>query len=112
MAREYGARAVAVEALAKLLDQAMAQHQVNPGEPFLAANAYFDTRNPKDAIGNWVVGSALESLELNGYFSSFYSGPSARQRLEMIRNLGFGSPEMARRLSLVERRFFAAGKRG
>jgi len=46
-------------------------------------------------------------LEHRERFSSFYGGPNARQRLEDIRELGLGSPEMTRRLNLVDRRFFS-----
>jgi hypothetical protein len=47
----------------------------------------------------------LEQLERRERFSSFYAGPSARERLEDIRALGHGSPEMERRLDLVRKRF-------
>jgi hypothetical protein len=82
--------------------------QVNPGEPFLASSERFDGIDPKDAIGNWVVCSTLEELERNASFSSFYTGQASKQRLEIIRNLGFGSQEMARRLALVQQRFVGA----
>lgn len=106
VAREFGARAVAVLALDDLIQRAVKFQQVNPSEPFLASCERFDSLDPKDAIGNWVVCSTLEELERNASFSSFYTGQAAKQRLEYIRNLGFGSPEMARRLTLVEQRFF------
>jgi len=108
VAREFGARSVAVTALGKLFQLAMTYHQVNPFEPFLAASERFDNLDPEEVMGNWVVCSILEELERNASFSSFYSGSSSRQRLELIRDLGFGSPEMARRLSLVEQRFIGA----
>jgi protein O-GlcNAc transferase len=106
VAREFGAREVAVTALANLFQIAVKYQKVNPNEPFLAVSEHFGSLDPKEAIGNWVVCSVLEELERSASFSSFYSDPSARQRLETIRNLGFGSPEMARRLALVEQRFF------
>jgi FkbM family methyltransferase len=105
VAREFGARMVAVRALDNAFQLAVKHQQVNPGEPFLASSERFDSLDPRDAIGNWVIGSILEELERNASFSSFYTGQAARQRLEMIRTLGFGSPEMARRLALVEQRF-------
>jgi protein O-GlcNAc transferase len=105
VAREFGAREVAVKALNNLLHLAAKHQQVNPSEPFLASSERFDGLDPKEAIGNWVVCSTLEEMERNASFSSFQTGQAARQRLEIIRNLGFGSPEMARRLALVEQRF-------
>jgi hypothetical protein len=60
---------------------------------------------PGDGIGNWVLAAVLEEMERLGSFSSFYTGVSAQQRLEMIRDLGFGSSEMARRLRLLQNRF-------
>jgi len=105
VAREYGARKIGVMALEVLVDQVIKIGQVNPVEPFLAASQYFESVDPKQSIGNWVVGSALEEIERNGAFSSFYTGPSALQRLHAIKTLEIGSPEMARRLELVQQRF-------
>jgi hypothetical protein len=51
------------------------------------------------------VAAVLEESEQLGSFSSFYTGASARQRLENIRALGFGSAEMERRLNLLQKRF-------
>jgi hypothetical protein len=106
VAREFGARTVAVSALDNLFKLTVKYQQVNPSEPFLASSERFDRLDPKEDIGDWVVCSVLEELERNASFSSFYTGQSARQRLQIIRNLGFGSPEMDRRLALVEQRFF------
>ena len=106
VALEFGARVVAVRALDNVFQLAVKDKRVNPSEPFLAGSERFDSVDPKEAIGNWVVCSTLEELERNVSFSSFYTGQAARQRLEFIRNLGFGSPEMARRLTLVQQRFF------
>ncbi len=52
-------------------------------------------------MGDWVQGAVLEQLERRERFSSFYVGPRALGRLEFIHALGFGSPEMERRLELV-----------
>jgi len=106
VAREYGTRMSAVKALNELVNQAMMHRRLDVAEPFLPAHEYYDSVDPGESIGNWAICSALEGLERNGSFSSFYTGGSARQRLEIIRDLGFGSPEMARRLKLVEQRFY------
>ena len=105
VARDYGARSVAVKALSQLCNTIFQQRQADASEPFLTPGERFDSVPPRNAIANWVVAAALEELERNGAFSSFYTGRSALQRLEMIRDLGFGSAEMHRRLNLVQLRF-------
>lgn len=105
VALDYGARSLAVNALSQLSHSIFQRKTVDPDEPFLAPGVRFDSIPPGDALGNWVMSAVLEELERKGSFSSFYTGPSARQRLETIRDLGFGSPEMQWRLSLLQRRF-------
>jgi FkbM family methyltransferase len=105
VAREYGARLVAVKALNQLCKIIFQQRQINPSEPFLAPGERFDSVSPRNSLANWIAAAALEELERNGALSSFYSGASTRQQLEIIRDLGFGSDEMNRRLNLIELRF-------
>lgn len=101
VARDYGARAVAVKSLALLLDMIVQHKQFDVREPFLAPTPRFDSIDPNGALGNWILSSVLEGLESLSAFSSFYTGMAAKQRLEMIRDLGFASTEMQRRLNLV-----------
>ena len=103
--RDYGARSLAVGSLNRLCESIFEHGRVDFSEPFLAPGARFDSLPPGEAIGNWMLASALDELERLGSFSSYYAGISARQRLEMIQALGFGSPEMARRLRLLQERF-------
>jgi FkbM family methyltransferase len=105
IARDYGARLVAVNALHQLSDTILNNDAVDPIEPFLAPGELFDTVSPAQAIGNWVLAAVLEEFERLGSYSSFYTGISARERLEAIRALGFGSAEMERRLNLLQKRF-------
>lgn len=100
-ADDYGERAVAVDALKRLAESIRQTRQVDPNEPFLAPLERFDSIVPGEALTNWIVGSVLEQLERRERFSSFYAGPIALDRLEAIHALGFGSPEMERRLELV-----------
>jgi hypothetical protein len=85
----------------------ISQHQrVDPSEPFLVPGARFEKVPPRDGvIGNWIFAAVLEELELLESYSSFYSGTSALQRLELIDKLGYGNEAMARRLCLVRERF-------
>jgi protein O-GlcNAc transferase len=101
VANDFGERAVAVNALTRLADSIRQTGIVDPSEPFLAPLERFDFIAPGEALGNWVHGAVLEQLERRERFSSFYAGPSALGRLEAIQALGFGSPEMKRRLELV-----------
>jgi FkbM family methyltransferase len=105
VARDYGARELAAGTLAQLCRFLVERGPADPGEPFLAPVERFDTVPPGDGFGNWILAGALEALELAGSYSSFYTGTGARQRLEVIRDLGYGSAEMRRRLRLVQRRF-------
>ena len=105
VARDYGARSLAVDALKRLSDVISQNRRVDVSEPFLPPGERFDSLAPGEALGNWVLASVLEEYERLGSFSSIYTGISARQRLETIRALGFGSAEMERRLGLLYRRF-------
>jgi FkbM family methyltransferase len=111
VAHEFGARQMAVLALENLYKSIVEKQRVDTHEPFLATDERFDTLDPKGEFGNWLVCSVLEALERLSTFSSLYTGDArlTRQRLESIRNLGFGSAEMARRLALIEQRFGGAG---
>ena len=105
VARDYGERSLAVDALDQLSDAISQSNRVDLNEPFLAPGKRFDTLVPGDAPGNWVLAGVLEELERLAAYSSFYTGVSARPRLEAIRALGFASAEMERRLSLLQKRF-------
>jgi len=104
VAREFGARTVAVSALNALIKYLHTTRQVDLGEPFLAASKYFETLDPRGSIIEWFIGSVLEEFERASAYSSFYTGTSAIPRLENIQRTGFGSPEMARRLELVKKK--------
>jgi FkbM family methyltransferase len=102
--RAFGARKIALQALDALMKDVQARRQVDLSEPFLAVSSYFETVDPKNSIADWFIGSALEELERNDAFSSFYRGTTSTKRLENIQRMGFGSPEMARRLELVKKK--------
>ena len=108
VAREYGARMTAVIALSQLYSLFQQHRNMDLSEPFLAPRKRFETVQPGDAVQNWIFAAVLEELERSDSFSSFYTGAAARQRLETIHGLGFGSPEMLRRLSLLNQRFGTA----
>jgi FkbM family methyltransferase len=102
-AHDFGERAAGVSALTLLLAN-IHQSGVDPSEPFLAPLERFDSIAPEPSAAHWLVAAVLEQLEHRERFSSFYAGPNARERLEDIRAMGLGSPEMTRRLNLVHLR--------
>jgi len=105
VAREFGHRATAVAALQQLLDGIVKTNRLDLGEPFLAPGERFDHLPTGSSTGDWVLAAILEAFECLGSYSSYYTGTAALRRLEKIRDLGFGSAEMTRRLSLVQTRF-------
>jgi len=98
-ARELGIRTLAIEALMRLSKVILQEQSVDPSEPFLAPNERFDRILPGNELGNWILGGVLEELELCNAWSSYYR--ANLDRLRMIRDLGFASEEMLRRLDLV-----------
>jgi protein O-GlcNAc transferase len=104
VAHDFGQRAVAVNALTQLVESIRLTGVVDPNEPFLAPLERFDSIAPREALSDWILGAALEQIEKRGWFSSFYAGPSSLERLEAIHALGYGGPEMQRRLGLVRLR--------
>ena len=105
VALDYGARSAAVAALKSLSEEFIRNKRVDLSEPFLAPSERFDSVSSGAALGDWIASAVLEALERAGHYSSFYTGQATRQRLELIRQLGFGSAEMQRRSSLIQQRF-------
>lgn len=105
VASDYGARSIAVEALRQLLGKLVRDKCVDMGEPFVSPGKRFDSVAPRNNIQDWIFASALEEFERLHAFSSFYTGDSARRRLELIVSLGYESAEMRRRLDLIKARF-------
>lgn len=105
VARAYGARGVAANALVTLANQILQQRTADPAEPFLMPSLRFDKLAPGSQIGNWILAGVLEALEETSAFSSFYTGLSSKQRLDFINGLGFANTEMRRRLELLKQRY-------
>jgi FkbM family methyltransferase len=105
VAREYGARAVAVGALSQLQKLAGGSEPLDSGEPFLAPGKRFDRIEPRTGVKDWFLAAAIEEFEKLSSYSSFFSGEAARERLEFMVSLGYESAEMRRRLELIRARF-------
>lgn len=113
VARDLGARSLAVQALGVIADTIFREQRVDLSGPFLAPLSRFDAIPPGPAAGTWFLAAVLEGIELLGAFSSFYTGLEAGQRLETIRSLGFADAAMERRLRLLRERFAPSiGRRG
>jgi FkbM family methyltransferase len=110
VAHDYGERATSVGALKQLLTL-IHQAGIDPREPFLAPIERFESISIENEMVRWLVAGVLEQLELREWFSTFYAGPSARERLEDIHRFALGSPEMKRRLDLVRRRINEANQK-
>ena len=108
IARDYGARSIAIDALGKLFEKLSKDAWVDPDEPFLAPGKRFDAIAPRAGIRDWILAAVLEELERLTGFTSFYTGENSRARLERIAALGYESEEMRRRLRLVRTRFAKA----
>lgn len=104
VALDYGARTIAVAALTRLSDSLLQYNNFDLNEPFLVPSGRFDALPPGKFITNWILAAVLEALECSSSFSSFYNDNSSIKRLEIIRDLGFGSAEMVRRLNLLQQR--------
>lgn len=105
IAREAGARAIAMHALGAFLRQLSSGSPIEVSEPFLPPLARFEMLAADASPDNWVVASALEALELAGAYSSFYTGAAALARLDAIVQTGLAGDEIVRRLALVRERF-------
>jgi protein O-GlcNAc transferase len=105
VARDYGSRTVAMNAIKQLLDSISLKRPIDASEPFLAPSKRFDAISPGARIDDWMLAASAEEFERLQSFSSFYMGDSSRPRLELIASLSFGSEEMGRRLQLLNARF-------
>lgn len=105
VAWELGERNVALRALGHLIPALEASIKPEATEPFLPPSARFDDIHHEGRLGEWLNAAALESDELLGHYSSFFTGSNARPRLERLQSLGFAGPAMQQRLALLDRRF-------
>ena len=105
VAREYGARTVAVAALGQLYQKLANNEPLDPREPFLAPGKRFDTIEPRTDVKNWFLAAVIEEFEKLSSYSSFFTGEADRERLELMVSLGYESAEMRRRLELIRARF-------
>lgn len=106
IAADFGARQLATVCLQHLIEAfSDDQPAPEPAHPFLVAHPRFAAIPPGERPLTWLAAAIIERQEELIAFSSFFSGASSKNRLRLIRELGYASPEMQRRLMLVEARF-------
>lgn len=74
-------------------------------EPLLTLSARHESIDPGDRMTDWIKSMILEERERLRAFSSFFTGSESLPLLEEIRESGFLSPDMARRLDLMRQRY-------
>lgn len=104
IASEFGERGIALNALTQALSFVL-KGEASLDEPFLATSVRFESLDPQNRITNWLVASLSEQMEKLQFYSSYYSRQNNFQRLLAIRNTGFQSEEMDRRIQLIKSRF-------
>ena len=109
VARAFGARAEAADALGRQWDIIMKDNQVHVEEPFLVPSERFDTLPPGDAFAKWISTAILEEYERIRAYSTYYTGDSSLHRLEAVRDSGFSCEEMKQRLKMLQMRLTQAG---
>ncbi len=105
VAREYGARSLAVSSLHELATTILRESSLDLQEPFLVPCERFEALAPAGALAGWTLAAVLEELERLAAFSTYYTGPTNLPRLQHLMGLGFDGPEMRRRRELIGRRF-------
>ena len=105
MALDLGYRETAVNILNHLLGPSMASERLTVDEPFLPLSIQMASDDPGDEPIQWVYYSALEARERYRSFSSYFTGKGSLLNLEAMRAYPYFSPEMDRRIHLIQERF-------
>jgi len=110
IAHAFGHRSQAIEALQSAALIFNETRSVEVSEPVLPALSLYDKVNPGDNAAEWLLSSLLEGYEKLRHWSSYFSGDSGMQNLMAIKELGFASDEVHRRISLREECYMAQQK--
>ena len=98
---DLGCRAFAVQLLRKLISAFNNKQPVQLTEPFLPLSFAMESAQPGENIGNWLFSAILETFEKSRSYSSYYTGRQSLELLELIKQLGYPTPEMERRRQLL-----------
>lgn len=102
---ELGFRYMALQILNLLIETFKSEQRPNLSEPFLPVSPMFDCQDPGDDIERWCLTSVLEQREVTQAFSSYFTGRSSLDNLEMLNTFGSQAPQMSRRLQLIKMRY-------
>jgi FkbM family methyltransferase len=103
IAGELGQRTACREALGRIVAGARRSGAFDLSEPFLVANLRFEPLDPNRSDA-WFLAAAIEQFERVRHYSSYYTGDSALALIDRLGELGYGSPEMDARRSVVAAR--------
>jgi predicted O-linked N-acetylglucosamine transferase (SPINDLY family) len=109
MALDLGYRETAVKILNHLLGPFTASDRFAVDEPFLPLFMHMASDDPGDEPGRWAYYSALEARERYRSFSSYFTGKDSLPNLETMSACRYFSPEMDRRMHLIQERFGGSG---
>ena len=104
MALDLGLRESAVRLLKILMSSYESSSEIDVEEPFLSVSARMEAVDPGDKAGRWVMYSILETHEICQSFSSYFTGKKNLPDLERMAQYSFFSPDMERRLMLIQQR--------
>jgi predicted O-linked N-acetylglucosamine transferase (SPINDLY family) len=105
---DMGKRALAVKVLNQLVEcfeTGTENIAMNIDEPFLPLCQEFAAMNPGERVPEWLYASILAQREKLRSFSSYYTGTDSLEVIDKIKDLGFESPELETRRSLIRMRF-------
>ncbi|MFN9532802.1 MAG: FkbM family methyltransferase, partial [Cyanobacteriota bacterium] len=105
VAMELGERQKAVGALAHLSAILQQGGDIRLDEPFLSPHPATDAIPPGDTPALWLEAATLEAQSRLESYSSFFTGSSELPRLRRLRQWGWPSAAMMRKLALLEGRF-------
>jgi len=99
VAREAGARTLALQGLARILTAVTAApHDL--AEPCWPALERYDTVPPEGGAGGWLTASAVEAMVISSSFSGYFSGTSGLPLLDWLHASPYASAPMERRQQL------------
>jgi FkbM family methyltransferase len=103
LAGELGWRNAEVQALQQIANRLAAGAKLDPLTPFLPCCPRFDGIDPEGRLRDWLFASALEQLEQQRVYSSFYSPLDSRKILDTYMRLGFTCEAMERRARVLQK---------
>ncbi len=105
VATELGQRSVAVQILNQMAQFFGQQNTIHLTEPFLAVSNEVESIAPDGRTGDWCLAGILGAKEKLQAFSSYFTGKSSLDEINIFLQLGFPDAAMQRRQLLIQKRF-------